>query len=122
MLAGTLHRLRLLRAPYRNVRSNTNLVMDPKKETKVIQNEAGIKVAELEMIDGKPHGTTRQWTETGVLTLEAEMDKGHYHGPYKSWWANGNLKEVGKYQQGKRVGLYQWYKPTGEIWNEHSYE
>jgi len=96
-------------------------IMALSRETKIIHNEAGDKLAEMEMVDGRPHGVMRQWSESGVLTVETEMEDGQYHGTYKSWWANGNLKEVGSYSQGKRIGIYKWFKPTGELWNEHNY-
>ena len=114
-------RLHFMGAHAAGVRSRKNS-MPPKQETEIIENEAGMKLAEVQMVDGKPHGKTRQWSESGVLTLEAEMEDGKYHGSYKSWWPNGNLKEVGNYSKGKRVGSYLWYKQTGELCNEHSYE
>jgi antitoxin component YwqK of YwqJK toxin-antitoxin module len=62
----------------------------------------------------------REWTEDGTLTLEAELDANReYNGPYRSWWDNGVPKEEGTFRAGKRVGIYRWYLPSGELWREH---
>jgi antitoxin component YwqK of YwqJK toxin-antitoxin module len=71
-------------------------------------------LAHIELLDGKPHGSYKEWSVGGTLTVHPHMKNGQYHGSYKSWWDNGQLKEEGTYDNGRRVGLYRWYKLDGE--------
>ena len=61
------------------------------------------------------------WSKDGTLILEEHHQNGQRHGPYKSWWNNGALKEQGLYEADKRVGIYRWFRESGELWKEHDY-
>jgi len=89
---------------------------------KEILNEEGKKVGETEYLNGKPHGLCRLWSPDGVLILSARMSNGEYHGKYQSWWNNGIPKEEGEFIEGKRAGVYRWYKEDGSLWQERTYE
>lgn len=88
---------------------------------KVQHDENGRKLSEVEMLDGRPHGTTRAWYPDGVLSVQAEMAFGEYHGRYASWWPNGKKKEEGRFYRGTRVGLYRWFGETGTLLKEEDY-
>ena len=83
---------------------------------------SGAPPMRTEMVGSKPHGKQQIWNEAGVLILEANYRDGELHGTYNSWWDDGALKESGEYRAGNRIGKYRWYKPSGELWSEHTYD
>jgi antitoxin component YwqK of YwqJK toxin-antitoxin module len=102
-------------------------------------------VEETEMVDGKPHGTRRIWSSASIQIGMAEFQRGLLHGrclvwfddgrlyiessyfegrldgDYRSFWPNGKTREIGRYADGKRTGLYQWFDETGKLVSEQAF-
>lgn len=47
--------------------------------------------------------------------LFCEDEDGRKQGPYRSWYEGGQLEEEGKYKDGKRVGVWRFFGPDGEL-------
>ena len=91
------------------------------KEIRIIKDDAGRRIGEVECVDGRPCGVSRRWSTEGVLIEEADVDGDAFHGHYRSWWENGKKKEEGRYFRGRRIGLNRWYSETGYLLKEVDY-
>lgn len=69
---------------------------------------------ETTYVDGKLHGEYKQWHENGKICKETTYVDGKLHGSYKTWRDN-NIPSINTtYVDGKLHGLYEEYRGTGE--------
>ncbi len=64
------------------------------------------------------------WYEvTGEVREITQFKDDKQHGVHKSFYTNkeGQLYQTGKYNHGKKIGVWTTYKPNGEIYNENTY-
>ncbi len=86
---------------------NTDSVQTLQDTTPPIVNDS-LKTAYI-------NNTKQEFYPTGQLKLEAKMnEENKMHGEYKEYWENGKLKVKGNYENGFRMGVWKYYKETGE--------
>ncbi|NQY05599.1 MAG: toxin-antitoxin system YwqK family antitoxin [Flavobacteriaceae bacterium] len=81
----------------------------------------GGKLAEEENYQkGKLHGERKMYSETGVLIKHFNYVDGEIHGKVQYFDGNGKLAIDGKYNMGKRVSIWKYYK-NGKLYEEKDY-
>ena len=60
-------------------------------------------------IGDPPPQDIEQWCEKS-----GGLDGAVRHGPYNAWYADGKMKEEGKYEDGKKVGMWIRYHKNGK--------
>lgn len=65
---------------------------------------------ETEYRDGAEHGKCVKYTAEGVVLQEMYYKKGILHGPVKYFDENGSIIMEGMYFEGKRAGMWNFYK------------
>jgi len=113
---------------------------------KVSYDEAGIKTAEIEFVDGKAegkisrfyangqlketgyylagqkHGNWSSYSETGKLMSTAHFNQGNKDGEWLVWDADGNLRYKLTYKNGMPVGEWAMYDELGKVSNRKQLE
>lgn len=67
-----------------------------------------------------PRFCPRETEEVGARPPQGEViwcedDDGRKQGPYRAWYESGALEEEGQYRDGKRVGVWRFFDPDGEV-------
>jgi len=55
------------------------------------------------------------YSEADQRKFEEIYVNGLKSGTYRSWHKNKKMKVIGKYKQGKRVGIWKWFRENGDI-------
>ncbi|MEO6728851.1 MAG: hypothetical protein ABIM99_02920 [Candidatus Dojkabacteria bacterium] len=65
------------------------------------------------------NGVKKTFYKNGTLATEVEVNKdGVAHGISKVSLKNGQLKAIGKMVDGKMDGKWEWWRESGEFWQE----
>jgi antitoxin component YwqK of YwqJK toxin-antitoxin module len=77
-------------------------------------NRHGVLIAEGSYLNGKKHGTWREYYDTtGSITIEENYQHGIPHGPYTSYYPNGQVCSRGQFRNGLREGIFKIYDEHG---------
>lgn len=67
------------------------------------------------MIDGKQNGLTYEYYESGKLFAKFSCVKGVLDGEATEYYENGKIKSKGKYVNGSKYGLWEYYDTYGNL-------
>lgn len=81
----------------------------------------GRKVKEQTFERGKLRGNIKYWLSEGKVEGKIPLREGRPHGQSRAVYSNGNTAEEGKYSNGKRVGVWTFYKEDGTIRERKDY-
>ncbi len=70
--------------------------------------EAGRKLSEVQVVDGKLQGTFRLWNQDGALAEEVKLQDGHPHGLSRAYYPSGFVKVEARLQAGQVVDQQSW--------------
>ena len=59
--------------------------------------------------------------EQVTVRSKEEMKGDQQHGKYSLYYSEGGLRREGQYENGKRVGTWKWYTPSGKLLDEHTF-
>jgi antitoxin component YwqK of YwqJK toxin-antitoxin module len=62
----------------------------------------------------------RHYPDGKIQAITHVNKKGVRNGWYKTYWSNGQLQEVGRYKDGKLVGVQRQYSIDGDLLNPSS--
>jgi len=69
------------------------------------------------------NNTKEEHYPNGQIKVEAKMnEENKMHGEYKEYWENGKLKIKGNYENGLKIGVWKYYKETGEYDRKERFE
>ncbi len=69
------------------------------------------------------NNTKEEHYPNGQIKVEAKMnEENKMHGEYKEYWENGKLKIKGNYENGLKMGVWKYYKETGEYDRKERFE
>lgn len=69
------------------------------------------------------NNTKEEHYPSGQIKVEAKMnEENKMHGEYKEYWENGKLKIKGNYENGLKMGVWKYYKETGEYDRKERFE
>ena len=78
------------------------------------------KVAEeVNYVNGLKEGAYKHYTENGILLEESNYVKGEFHGDAIFRDPEGNIVAKGKFKNGKKVGMWQFYE-LGKLVSEEN--
>lgn len=55
------------------------------------------------------------------VKYRADVKNGKYHGKYEEYYIDGILRKTGRFENGDRIGQWNWYKPSGKKLDSHTY-
>lgn len=95
---------------------------NPFKGTLVSYYEVEKLKSQVEYIDGKKHGSEKQWYANGDKLIERFYKEGFKTDIHKSWWEDGTQKfEYHFNKKGEFHGFVkEWYK-SGQIFRDFNY-
>lgn len=106
-----------LRMSFKNDETKTTVDSVPAMDTatKEIPNDS-IKTAYA-------NDTKQEHYPNGQIKMEAKMNnENKMEGEYKEYWENGKLKVKGNYENGFKIGVWKYYKETGEFERKERFE
>jgi antitoxin component YwqK of YwqJK toxin-antitoxin module len=79
-------------------------------------NKRAILIAEGIYVDGKKHGTWKEYYDhTGTIMIEEDYHHGVSHGRYISYHPNGQVFSRGEFREGLRQGAFMVYDEHGNL-------
>jgi antitoxin component YwqK of YwqJK toxin-antitoxin module len=104
-----------------SVDNETPLQMVSRIETKLKNgkwkefNKHAVLVAEGSYVNGKKHGTWREYYDhTGTIMIEEDYEHGVQHGRFVSYHPNGRMLSRGWFCLGSREGYFRVYDEEGQ--------
>ena len=86
-------------------------------------------VTECNYVKGVKHGEETAWYYKDTLTYHQTFKRCIHHyregilnGDYEEFYPNGKIKTKGNYKDGKKSGLEQWWRETGDISGYNTYK
>ena len=58
---------------------------------------------------------TEYYSEANQKKFENKYHDGIKNGKYISWFKNGEIKVAGKFDENKRIGVWNWYTEEGRL-------
>lgn len=83
--------------------------------------EAGVKIGEIEMKGGQPHGKSIEWYRNGQKKCEQAYHLGKRNGRWLEWHRCGTKRSETNYAEGVRHGIYIEWQPDGQRTIEGKY-
>ncbi|MDZ4759011.1 MAG: DUF3352 domain-containing protein [Bacteroidota bacterium] len=69
------------------------------------------------------NNTKQEHYANGQLKMEAKMnEENKMHGEFKEYWENGKLKVKGNYENGFKMGVWKYYRESGEYDRKEKFE
>lgn len=81
----------------------------------------GVKIGEIEMKEGQPHGKSAAWYRNGQKKCEKEYRCGKENGRWLEWDERGIKRSEINYADGVKQGIYTEWQPNGQKTTEGKY-
>ena len=73
-------------------------------------------------LDGKPYtGRVINVNENGDISLEGRFERGKRNGIWTTWYSNGHKEHEGYYKNGLKSDLWKSWHESGQAWKEGYY-
>ncbi len=87
----------------------------------IIENDCGVIITKIPVIDGKENGVAHGWFKNGVKQYERSFKNGNRDGSHTVWYENGVLAGVNNFKNDRFEGEQRSYFQSGHLWQRLHY-